>query len=106
MRILLKQPSICHYRHSTFKPAATNLLPSEHCMSSSKTWMGRKFWKRLPLGVGRERTRSRQGIIQLLQTLAVSWAIKIDRNLSQSGFLLSRLMAEAPKVPARTMLVA
>ena len=37
---------------------------------------------------------------QLLQTLAVGWAIEIYRNLSQSGSLLYRLMAEAPKVPA------
>jgi hypothetical protein len=30
----------------------------------------------------------RQGIVQLLQMLAVSWAIEIYRNLSQSGSLL------------------
>ena len=39
-------------------------------------------------------------LLQLQQTLAVSWAIEIYRNLSQSGSLLYRLMAEAPKVPA------
>ena len=33
-------------------------------------------------------------------SLAVRWAIEIYRNLSQSGSLLYRLMAEAPKVPA------